>query len=515
MVWEDLIKVALIGTDLSEISEGTKDALEKLGVNTKETPAKVLLEGASIFSQMQKAGYEPQSFKGDLPEPCELSATKICSKKSSDHLAQILNGIYEDVLEEFIQYLIHYKKSLPPEMLPDLFEKCRSNKELWKQIRFAIDERGYWLIQQNPDWQFLAGTAEVENWEIGTKDERLTILQFLRSKNPVLGLEKIESTWEEDDLKLRVAFVKMIDTNLSLADEDFLEKCLNDKRKDIRREAANLLSKLEGSKLIERMFERVKEMITLKSRTTKKEKIDITLPDILQEEMIRDGLDPRKKWGKGGMKASYFAQMFITIPPSKWELFFGKKAKEILSIFVRSEWSEMLVQVSIDATIHWKDENWMVAIMDFYFKNHDKDRWENLKLEKLYEILPAKIFNQFAITTLSKAKGAIDDDEPVCILLEKNRINSWDKDLTIYLMRNIKRVISQNISYSWQYVHYRNILESAGYCSDPNLYESLNKAWENDDDYWTGWGKEIDNFLQILKFRKDMILELQPILEEK
>ena len=93
-------------------------------------------------------------------------------------------------------------------------------------------------------------------------------------------------------------------------------------------------------------------------------------------------------------------------------------------------------------------------------------------------------------------------------------IRDRDKDLTVHLMRNIKRVISQNISYSWQYVHYRNILESAGYCSDPNLYESLNKAWANDDDYWTGWGKEIDHFLQLLKFRRDMILELQPILED-
>ena len=293
MCIRDSIKVALIGTDLSEISDGTKDALQKFGVDTKETSAKVLLEGAAIFSQMQKAGYEAQSFKGKLLEPCELGNTKICSKKSTDHLAQILNGMYEDVLEEFIQYLIHYKKSLPPEMLPELFEKCRSDKDLWKQIRFAIGERGYWLIQQNPDWEFLNGKANVENWEIGTKDERLAILQFLRSKNPALALEKIESTWKEDDLKLRVAFVKMLDSNLSLADEDFLEKCLDDKRKDIRREAAHLLSKLEGSKLIDRMVERVKGMITIKSRAAKKEKIDISLPDILQEEMIRDGLDPR------------------------------------------------------------------------------------------------------------------------------------------------------------------------------------------------------------------------------
>ena len=513
MVWEELIKVALIGTDLSQLSEGTKGTLQKLGVDTNATPAKVLLEGAAIYSQMQKAGYEPQSFKGDFLEPCEIGKTKVCSKKSTDQLSQILNGIYEDVLEEFIQYLIHYKKSLPPEMLPDLLEKCRSDKDLWKQIRFAIGDRGYWLIQQNPDWHFLGGTANVENWEIGTKSERLAILQFLRTKNPAVALEKIESTWEEDDLKQRVEFLKMLATNLSLADEFFLERCLDDKRKDIRKEAANLLSKLEGSKLIERMFVRVKGMITIKNRTAKKEKIDISLPDILQEEMIRDGLDPRKKWNKGGMKASYFAQMFIVVPPSRWESFFEKNAKEVLSIFVRSEWSELLVQASIDATIHWKDENWMAAIMDFYFANHDKQRWENLNLKKLFEILPSKIFNQFAIATLSKVKGALDDDEPVCILLERNRINSWDKDLTVLLMRNIKRVISQNISYSWQYVHYRNILESAAYCSDPNLYESLNKAWANDDDYWTGWGKEIDNFLQILKFRRDMILELQPILE--
>jgi len=41
--------------------------------------------------------------------------------------------------------------------------------------------------------------------------------------------------------------------------------------------------------------------------------------------MLRDGIDPKKKWLKGGLKASYFAQMFIVLPPSDWERFFEKK----------------------------------------------------------------------------------------------------------------------------------------------------------------------------------------------
>lgn len=502
MIWKNLIKTALIGTDRSDLSESTLAELEKLGVDIKETPANILLEGATLYAQMRKAGFQPEKWEGKIPFPAQKDISKICSKKSSEHLAMILNGTFAPALDNFIEQLIFNKKSLPPELLPELLEKCRSDKTLWQNLKDAIGERGSWLIGQNEDWHFLIGKSNQVEWEDGTKEERLALLNHLRKTHPEEALENIESTWGEDDWQHRVEYLKTLEHNLSLADEPFLEKCLDEKRKDLRKTAAILLEKIEGSELQKRMWERLKNCINLK------DKLELELPEICDDEMLRDGIDPRKQWSKGGLKASYFAQMFIIVLPSNWEVFFDKKAKEVLEIFVRSEWSELLVQASVSAAVRHQDKNWMEAICHFYFKNHDKNRWEGLNVKALLGKLPGHLFNQFAIQELKDFKKILENSEPLVHLLQLNESN-WDKNLTLLLMKNLRCLISQNINYGWNMIHYRNMLDRAAYGSDTELYEVLNRSWANDESYWTNWGKEIDNFLRVLKFRRDVVVELE------
>lgn len=508
MTWKNLIKTALIGTDRSELSESTLEELKQLGVDIEMNPANILLEGATLFAQMRKAGFQPKKWEGEIPLPSQNDKVKICSKKSSDHLAMILNGTYETALDEFIQHLIFNKKSLPPELLPELLEKCRSDKALWQKLHLAIGERGNWLIDQNEDWHFLIGKKQELDWETSRKTERVAILNALRKTQPDEALELIESTWEEDDWQHRADFLKTLKQNISLADEPFLEKCLDARRKEIRRTAASLLEKIEGSALRKRMWERVQQFISIKNKKAQKLKIEVQLPDTLDDATLRDGIDPRKKWAEGGLKASYFAQMFIIIPPARWEVFFEKNATEVLDVFVRSEWAGLLIQASIAATVRHKDENWMATIGSFYFKNHTKQRWQNLDVKPLLEVLPEHLFNQFAIKELKDFKAVLENDEPIVHLLQLNP-NAWDKNLTLLLMKNLKYIISQNINYGWNYIHYRNMLDRAAYGSDPSLYDILNKTWSNDENYWTNWGKEIDVFLQVLKFRRDLIAELE------
>ena len=510
MIWKNIIKTALIGTDRSDLSEATLVELAKLGVDMEATAANILLEGATLFAQMRKAGFQPEKWKGEIPTPAQKDKSKICSKKSSEHLSMILNGTFPLALDSFIQQLVFNKKTFPPELLPELLEKSRSDKTLWHKLKNAIGERGNWLIVQNEDWHFLIDKSDHVAWEDGTKSERLLLLNSLRKTQPNEALENIESSWGEDDWKHRVEYLKILEYNLSLADEPFLEKCLDEKRKDLRRTAAGLLEKIEGSKLQKRMRERLRDCINLKSRSFKKEKteIEIELPESCDHGMLRDGIDPKKKWLKGGLKASYFAQMFIVLPPSDWERFFEKKTNEVLDIFIRSEWSELLLQASIVSAVRHQDENWMKEICHIYFNKYDDNRWENLDVNLLLEKLPENIFNQFAIQELKDFNSTLENSEPLAHLLQFN-LNSWDKNLTLLLMKNLRHLISQNIDYGWNMIHYSNILNRAAYGIDPKLFEVLNKSWTNDESYWTNWGKEIDKFLRVLKFRRDMQMELE------
>ena len=133
---------------------------------------------------------------------------------------------------------------------------------------------------------------------------------------------------------------------------------------------------------------------------------------------------------------------------------------------------------------------------------------EDLDVKALLEKLPKYLFNQFAIQELKEFKTVLENSEPLVHLLQLNE-SSWDKNLTLLLMKNLRHLISQNINYGWNMIHYRNILDRAAYGSDTELYEILNRSWANDESYWTNWGKEIDNFLRVLKFRRDVIVEME------
>ena len=185
-----------------------------------------------------------------------------------------------------------------------------------------------------------------------------------------------------------------------------------------------------------------------------------------------------------------------------------KKTNEVLDIFIRSEWSELLLQASIVSAVRHQDENWMKEICHIYFNKYDDNRWENLDVNLLLEKLPENIFNQFAIQELKDFNSTLENSEPLAHLLQFN-LNSWDKNLTLLLMKNLRHLIFQNIDYGWNMIHYRTILNRAAYGSDPKLFEVLNKSWTNDESYWTNWGKEIDKFLRVLKFRRDMQMELE------
>ena len=53
MVWQDLVKTALIGTDKATPSVSTLEKLEKMGVKAVDT-AEVVLEGAGVFTILAK-----------------------------------------------------------------------------------------------------------------------------------------------------------------------------------------------------------------------------------------------------------------------------------------------------------------------------------------------------------------------------------------------------------------------------------------------------------------------------
>jgi len=508
MYWKELVRVALIGTDRAKLSPELLKGLEGLGVDTSQDATQVLLEGASMLSLVNKTQGQLKDWKGTLSSPSKLDSINPCSAKSSSHLSLILSGNYEAALSEFLSHLINNKKCIPPEMLPDLLDQCLTNPELWQKLRFTIGERGEWLIKQNSVWQSLTAVPQKIHWETGSKDQRITLLKHLRKKETGKVIPIIKETWEEDSLKERTDFIETLKINLSKKDETFLENCLDHNRKEIRRVAANLLTLLPNSKLGQRMFDRLKNLIILKKGAEKKLNLEISLPENNIDELIRDGIDPSAQLYKGGIKASRLGQMVAIVPPTLWEAHFKKNTEETLQLFIQSNWSELILHALSEATIKHKNESWMEAILSFWLKNHERPRWNNFKPKNLLEMLPAHLFNQLALESLKIKDNIFDENAPITEIL-KSSDHSWENELTLKVIQKMQDWITGASGDYWSGWHLQTILKQAAYACNPNLYETLQKGWATNSYIWTSWERDIENFLSILKFRKDMIEELK------
>jgi len=154
--WDELVKLALLGTDRSTLSPAMKAELQGYGIDTEKEITEVVLESAALYAPLQKAGFQPKQWGGEAISPSPEEEIASCSILSANHLGLILDGRYPFALTEFVERMADYNKCLPFELLPELLDKCVKEEELWHILKPIIGQRGNWLIQLNPAWQKLA-----------------------------------------------------------------------------------------------------------------------------------------------------------------------------------------------------------------------------------------------------------------------------------------------------------------------------------------------------------------------
>ena len=509
LLWKELVKLALIGTERSSIPPSVAKALEAYGIDTTQDITRVVLEGAALQSPLQKAGFMPETWNSQTLAPSPPEQLTNCSKESIEHLSLILQGIYSHALDEFIEGMILYKKCLPFELLPAFLDECVKDDALWQKLQAVIGKRGQWLIHLNPAWQKLEIIVSQKKWETGTKAERIAILKQLRADNPLEGFKMLLSTWAEDGLQEKAAFLKCLKIGLSLSDEAFLEENLDFPRKEIRTIATELLSQLKNSAWQQRMYDRLKMAIQIKKEGNGKERLEIQLPDTSEKALLRDGINPKKKWRMGNEKTGALKQMVTVLPPEKWEEHFEKTPEAIIQLFSKSEWAVMLVEASAEAAALHQSASWMEAILLFWLENEYKSGWSKLKIDPILNTLPNELFNKILLKKLKAAKILPNEDSPLIRLMEQEGYR-WENQLTKTFMQQLKEWMLRNPSYSWSGWKYRNLLKRAAYTVSPAMEKHLHQLWLSEPHHWAGWERDIQQFFNTLNFRKEMLEALKP-----
>ena len=504
MIWKQLEKIALLGTERSTLTPTMQETLNDKGINTDQEITKTVLEAVAYYAPLQKAGWQPKVWEGKLLAPSKEVNQQACSNKSRQHLATILEK-YPKLVSEFIEGMQANNKCIPPELLPPLFEKALKDEILWSQLENSIGERGKWLLPLNPAWNKLRSDYSIEEWTLGTRLLRLALLKKTRRTNSKEGLTLLQSTWETDGVKEKAPLLKVLSIGLSIHDEAFLEVCLNFPRKEIRKIARDLLIQLPASQLHQRIQTELAKLVTF---VKKEETIILSLPEANNKALIRDGIDPKKKGASSKVEVNMLAQMMEIVAPTFWEEHFGTTPIQIIQLFANSDRSLFLVNAIIEAIALHQSREWIEAMVHFWYTNYLQENWQALAMKPIFETFPNDLFNELVYKKLQATKVMPDEQAPLMLLLQIEN-QKWSKPLSLIVMNLLQEWIRRNPSFSYSGMEYRSLLKNqAAYAIAPNLYPKMSELWLVDQRGWAGWESDIQRFLNTLSFRRSALVEL-------
>ncbi len=364
----DLVTAALVGIDRHPVTlPPTSDRLDSLLSQLDPSDRqRQFLSAAAAIALYHQAGRIPQipdieTLPAALPEP----ASAICDRSQHllDLLQQGLSPDYLAVLPEWCAALVAAGKRVPPESLPQWLDLGRKQPHLQPAIASILGHRGRWLAAQNPDWGYAVpldvSTEEACTalWQTGTAAERSQVLHYWRDRRPERARQLVEQTWLQDKAPDRAIFLATFAQGLSDADEPLLETALDDKSKQVRAAAAQLLAGLSGSQLVDRTIARLQPCVRVESNT-----LAIAPPCRLAEDAIRDGLNPQPPSGIGE-KAWWVLQLTSIVPPSWWVDRTQLAPAVLIEAARQGEWSAALLEGWAIAASRHGDRTWAALLL--------------------------------------------------------------------------------------------------------------------------------------------------------
>ncbi len=519
--WEDLVTTAVLGTERRRVAVPTSEGglgLALRHIDSSLGAEQAILSAAAMFTAFQQAGRLPEGRVASAPSLAPSELRQQCSARAAQHLQAMLGGSQRDILSEWLMLLDNAGLCVPVSRLPELLEAGRAQAHLRPLVRAVVGARGHWLASQNRDWEYAAldqtersqsWETLTQIWEISSRPVRVALLETLRMDRPEQARNLIATTWATEKADDRAAFLGMLAHGLSMADEPFLETALDDRSKEVRTIAVDLLLRLPESRLVQRMITRVSPLLgwvaAAPSRLLGLQKgrpstIEVTLPEQCDKTMVRDGVDakPVMQHQKLGERAQWLLQMLRTIPPQHWCTEWHTTPTELLDAANRNEWKSVLEAAWISAIQNNSDSAWAEALLQ-----------SDPTITSLFPVLPTERQEAFLLGLLHDLHGPLTQSAALALLQQTTHL--WSAELTRAVLRAVhKHMISHQNQRDYQLL---NAFDTFARRIPPVLVHEVASGWPAEQPTREHWQGAIDRLLITLHFRHDMaeaIIKEQP-----
>jgi hypothetical protein len=368
---EPLAKTALLGTERRAPEWPALEGAigELMRAVEGDSVEQKFLRTAGVIGTCQLAGWMPAPAAGPALEAC---AAETLSHLIHEPLEQSLAGIFSEgplrLQAEACACLAKSQTCLPRPLLPKALDAGRRSVPLRALLLPVLGQRGAWLAQLNPDWDYAAGAgADVmdnEVWEHGSLDQRKLFLRTLRPRDPVRARQRLTEAFATEGARERAALLEEMKTGLGLEDEDFLESILRDKSKEVRETAARLLGSLPGSRFMARMAARLEPCVTAEKKFLRGTVVKLEPPAVFDPAWKADLIEESKPQSqKLGERAWWLYQLVRFTPLEWWPQRTGMKVADVLRWAAGSEWKDALLQGWAAAQSLQRRADWAEALL--------------------------------------------------------------------------------------------------------------------------------------------------------
>jgi hypothetical protein len=515
-IWPAAVNAALLGTERGPLTIPTTGAALGAAFDGISRPdvdaASSLLRVAAAVGAYRRCGRVPARTREPLPPACPPDIRPACGPAAAGLLRRILQGEHPGLLRTWLALAVRHDVRAPTDTLHALLDLARRDAPLRQLVRVSGGTRAAWLAGLNEEWAFAIAADNADAlaavWETGTGLARWEALQQMRQLDPERGRVLLETAWAQENPADRAGFVAILAQGLSPADEPFLERVLDDRRKEVRQQAAALLARIPSSALVARMAERARPLVALgTSAILRRPRLEITLPDEPDAPAIRDGVNPKPPVGTGvGEKAWCLAQIVGGVPPATWTSLWSTDPDSLLRAADGHEWREPLVAGWLTAAERFRDEAWARAFWDNESVARIEPKWGAPPLEHVFtRVASVEHVDAELRRAIAAGRDSLRGTHRVLIAL-LGWPNEWSDALARAVAQRLKSYAGPDrVSFAVEF-GLRALLERCAHTVPVSAADAFLDGWPEQSEVWPTWAPAVDTLASVLRFRNDLHL---------